>query len=217
MASNNNLVPCEVCGEMVLVDDYATHVAHCSHRSTAVPISMFINNNHHRRSMSTVVSIAPNSFPHHETSDEDDHYDDRHEDDEYEDRIVGNHQIGSGASINSFYMHHFGRHFSRSSAQRANVQLAAAQTPNMIDYDANIELAERIGNVEIGVKNIRILGEIVNKVSLLDTDICPICQEQMFHLGDIRRMKCSHLFCDECITKWLSKNKKCPICKYEFS
>ena len=30
------------------------------------------------------------------------------------------------------------------------------------------------------------------------------------------RTICNHLYCRDCIYKWLSKNKTCPVCKHEF-
>lgn len=43
---------------------------------------------------------------------------------------------------------------------------------------------------------------------------CVICQ------GDIKspiKLKCGHSFCQECIQRWLSKNKICPTCKTEIA
>ncbi|GAX80347.1 hypothetical protein CEUSTIGMA_g7786.t1 [Chlamydomonas eustigma] len=41
---------------------------------------------------------------------------------------------------------------------------------------------------------------------------CPICQE---YVSVGIRLKCSHLFCDDCISQWLEKNRTCPMCRVE--
>lgn len=52
-----------------------------------------------------------------------------------------------------------------------------------------------------------------------EKDICSICQEDI--IKNEVKLKCSHIFCDECITKWFlecknkEKIKTCPICRKE--
>ena len=70
-----------------------------------------------------------------------------------------------------------------------------------------MELSERIGNVERGIDNIEDVSNIVNDSGVI---MCPICQ--MESNTKVRRTICHHSFCDECISQWLSKSKKCPSC-----
>ena len=39
---------------------------------------------------------------------------------------------------------------------------------------------------------------------------CSICLDE---IRDIKILECGHYFCNECITKSLSVNNKCPICR----
>lgn len=39
--------------------------------------------------------------------------------------------------------------------------------------------------------------------------VCPICKEEV---EEIRNTKCNHDFCVECLSEWLRNNKTCPIC-----
>ena len=62
-------------------------------------------------------------------------------------------------------------------------------------------------DVEVGVTDI-------NKVSTLDFKeiTCNICSEDV---KIIRRTKCNHEFCVNCLDKWLSTKKTCPVCMIE--
>ena len=45
------------------------------------------------------------------------------------------------------------------------------------------------------------------------TDCCSICQEQINSQSIIRQVdRCGHVFHHECIEKWLSDHRKCPLC-----
>ncbi|ELP94955.1 hypothetical protein EIN_250890 [Entamoeba invadens IP1] len=41
-------------------------------------------------------------------------------------------------------------------------------------------------------------------------DICLICQDK---LTNPVKLKCGHIFCEECIFKWLVQQPRCPICR----
>ena len=54
--------------------------------------------------------------------------------------------------------------------------------------------------------------EVLDKKNVCDcNDKCPICQDK--YSDKIIKLKCNHNFCKECITGWLKKSKKCPICR----
>jgi hypothetical protein len=83
------------------------------------------------------------------------------------------------------------------------------------DYESNLELAETIGKVELGVKDINEISEIINENEDNNDDdtMCTICMETFKSIDDSKRkLLCSHQFCNTCISKWLEKSKKCPIC-----
>ena len=49
-------------------------------------------------------------------------------------------------------------------------------------------------------------------VKLDSTDECPICMEPLIDLEVIRLNVCSHLFCKQCINKWMANRRICPVC-----
>lgn len=78
------------------------------------------------------------------------------------------------------------------------------------EYEANLTLSERIGKVEIGIKNIDKVSKVSNEVH---DGVCPICQDELAKRKVVfRKLICNHVFCAKCIEKWLQKHKKCPVC-----
>jgi hypothetical protein len=75
-------------------------------------------------------------------------------------------------------------------------------------------LANLVGRVEKGVKDIDSVSTIITEVD--DNAMCVICHDTFKEIKDngidIRKTVCKHIFCDVCISRWLSKNKKCPCC-----
>ena len=45
--------------------------------------------------------------------------------------------------------------------------------------------------------------------------VCSICLEDHILGSTARRMPCQHLFCEECILEWLSRDNRCPMCQYQ--
>jgi len=76
------------------------------------------------------------------------------------------------------------------------------------DYEINSRLSEYIGNVEIGVEDIDKVSVRVENTT--EGEICAICRETLSN--NVRKLLCNHVYCDECITKWLSAHKRCPVC-----
>jgi len=44
-------------------------------------------------------------------------------------------------------------------------------------------------------------------------DECPICLASFDEGNDLMALPCAHLFCQKCITDWLSHDRSCPICQ----
>lgn len=49
-----------------------------------------------------------------------------------------------------------------------------------------------------------------------ECDVCPICLEPFEFCHDLRRTVCGHLYCAECIQKWLYRTPICPLCNRAF-
>lgn len=86
------------------------------------------------------------------------------------------------------------------------------------DYEANIQLADFIGKVDVGVSDIERVSKKVYKNDVNDDVSCPICMENIKQSDDIqscRVLLCKHIYCDNCITRWLKTSKQCPLCKVD--
>ena len=42
---------------------------------------------------------------------------------------------------------------------------------------------------------------------------CAVCLEEFKNGANVTKLKCGHLFCSECIEKWLSNSITCPCCR----
>jgi hypothetical protein len=91
-------------------------------------------------------------------------------------------------------------------------------------YEYNLLLAERLGRVEKGIRNIDEVCKVIDKDSLdtgeYDEEICAVCQDTVGTLRKeekkiIRKTLCNHVYCDTCIRTWLNKNVRCPVCQVD--
>lgn len=93
---------------------------------------------------------------------------------------------------------------------------AILDSPDDVDdmsYEFLSELCDRIGYHRLGITNFDdITTPIVSDDKL---EPCPICFDTMEVATKIN--VCSHAFCYDCIYKWLSDHKTCPICVRDVS
>lgn len=102
---------------------------------------------------------------------------------------------------------------------------------NNTEYDFNLLIQQLMGgDVKIGIKDLNKILIPLKDEEINDNDICCICLDNLKNLNDNMNNQlnkqdkinipvktiCNHLYCRECICKWLSKNKDCPVCKCEF-
>uniref|UniRef100_A0A7S2N4W3 RING-type domain-containing protein n=1 Tax=Zooxanthella nutricula TaxID=1333877 RepID=A0A7S2N4W3_9DINO len=52
-------------------------------------------------------------------------------------------------------------------------------------------------------------------VTVLDEDLCVVCQEAMTVGSKAKAMPCGHKFHDECLISWVQKSNSCPTCRYD--
>ena len=57
--------------------------------------------------------------------------------------------------------------------------------------------------------------EIPNDASLPTDDVCIICMES-FHIGDVKKLPCGHLFHSLCLYRYVETNTACAICRRTF-
>jgi len=54
-------------------------------------------------------------------------------------------------------------------------------------------------------------GKHASKEQVMESgDMCPICREKM---TDPISLKCNHIFCEDCVSKWFEREKTCPLCR----
>ncbi|CAD8064467.1 unnamed protein product [Paramecium primaurelia] len=97
-----------------------------------------------------------------------------------------------------------------------------AQMQNNVDldemsYEQLQELQEKMGFVSRGLlqNQIQLLLKQC-KIKQQINDCCTICLEDSGNPVEIE-LECSHVFHQECISEWLSREKHCPVCKRDIN
>ena len=84
------------------------------------------------------------------------------------------------------------------------------------NYEALVALCERIGNHTVGIDDVTTITTQKEKATLECDETCAICLEYLIEKETVYDMNaCRHYYCSECITKWTSENKLCPVCKVD--
>lgn len=193
---DDEFIPCEICEEMIRFSDFQEHLRTCSRYDEFPMLIPFI-------------ALRLNN----ESLDEDIDYDELDNFSVFA-RITRQNQLSPGTNLRNFMETHFRPLRSSHSTPSSSVRTS---TPHISEYEQNLQMAERIGKVEIGVKDINKISKIINNdVLSKDECICPICRDDLNKEKTIRILRCKHKYCDECIAHWLSKHKKCPVCLYEY-
>jgi hypothetical protein len=83
------------------------------------------------------------------------------------------------------------------------------------DYENLLALCDYIGYHKLGIEDMTSISTITDKNLINNEDICPICIDSLKESEDdiYTLNKCNHSYCKECIVKWCSENKTCPMCK----
>lgn len=68
---------------------------------------------------------------------------------------------------------------------------------------------------DIIIESLDTIAPIIKEKGDLIYDSCSICFESFIDIDIIRKTKCNHPFCNDCIKEWLDKSNKCPLCNQE--
>lgn len=82
-------------------------------------------------------------------------------------------------------------------------------------YEMNTTLEEMNGgSVDVPTHHIE-----ASYVDLDNTEsgLCSICLEESNTIKPFIKTLCNHIFCKDCIHKWLGIRHKCPICLHDFN
>ena len=96
-----------------------------------------------------------------------------------------------------------------------NAERVSGQGTLYMEPETYEELSE-LKNVEVGLS----LEELLSNTKIEMQNLvffCAICQDIQSETKIARVLICHHKFHIGCIEFWLSKNKTCPICRYDIS
>ncbi len=97
--------------------------------------------------------------------------------------------------------------------------MAPANDPDNPDvdrmtYEQLMEMQDNAGHVSRGYSKIQI-DSITARMwykGRTKEESCLICMEQFTPGKPVKTLKCGHEYDADCIDKWLSKEKRCPVC-----
>ena len=82
-------------------------------------------------------------------------------------------------------------------------ELLASQGMVLVPEDDSRPGMSRDARAELRVKTV------------LEEDICVVCQEAMPVGSKAKSMPCGHLFHDDCLISWVKKSNSCPTCRFD--
>lgn len=223
-----NLIPCEICGNLINFDDFMTHMETCG-RAIPPPPSSLIN---------LLSSFPPLNTS--RTTESSEHEDTEHEDTEEVPSLNSNNESLNNTlpslqplplpPLTSENIHEQINELLRNITEidnmidRNNIDQNTSRMPFPMmfrinnpninepnnsddDYQHFTNLINQMGNVSVGIDDINKVTTIeVNKID------CPICGDEH---EIIRRTSCGHDFCFNCLNEWIRENKTCPVCSLE--
>ncbi|CAE7039901.1 unnamed protein product [Symbiodinium natans] len=82
-------------------------------------------------------------------------------------------------------------------------ELLASQGLVLVEEDDRRPGMSRDARAELRVKTV------------LEEDVCVVCQEAMPAGSKAKAMPCGHLFHDDCLLSWVKKSNSCPTCRFD--
>jgi hypothetical protein len=183
---------CHICRNTVNVFDYDNHIASHISQNTVQTFGNFLQPFSAVSTISSLFGLSNDSLFH-------------------------NHNANNLTGVSFSNLFHSSHNFPLSLSETLSLSYQIFNDDDIFnEYEANLRLGDLIGKVEIGVSNIEDVSKIINKDTLDDQTICSICMENIKETRNMcRELICSHTYCDECISKWLSTSKRCPVCNVD--
>jgi NACalpha-BTF3-like transcription factor len=217
MNNDQQLIPCEICNEMIHFNQYTAHVPICMRRTQLAGFFM-----RQQRQYEAEHDHDRDQEEDTEEDEEDSAEDHRREIATFASYFTRNSQI-SRISLRDFINDHFNGVSSPPTRSVIWFNITTAQSPSTSvasSYDANLRLADTIGKVEVGLTEQQLAettysSDNYEELHIKEDDICPICQDKLASQEEKKKaclVACGHTYCDACIKKWLKKSKKCPVC-----
>ena len=88
---------------------------------------------------------------------------------------------------------------------------------NNRNNNENIEITRREKELDILENGGKIKKLTKDEIKVLEiNDMCPICYDEIRNKNKISKLKCGHIFHQECISEWTKQCKEgnnCPVCR----
>jgi hypothetical protein len=88
-----------------------------------------------------------------------------------------------------------------------------------LDSLTNFDDLNNLENVTVYISDINTVSQIINFNDIIDKEQqCAICLESFndLYINNnsiiFRETICNHIYCNDCLSTWLSMSKKCPLC-----
>ena len=214
-----NKIPCEICNELIDFEKYNDHLNICSQPTASIPL-LFSRFNTGSPNLLNLLNL-PN--PPNNTDNIDNNEDQNtNEVDNIEESIDNlnaeeptNIEDNSNETTNSTTLNHnfdYNVNLINYNINLINHLLRNSQfrnTQNVDSYESYTVLDDSV--VKVGLE----MDKVSSSIELTEQTKCPICLDDFENGTQFRKVKCNHLFCEECLEDWLEENKKCPVCMNE--
>ena len=223
-----NLIPCEICNNLIQFEDFITHMENCSVPRIPPPPSNLINilNNFPPLNNTNIDNIDSNIDNNIDSNiDIGENTEDENLDQEAHPEVpqvnnMPNFYTLPLPPINNINTADIQNQINELLNNITNIDNYLGNNENNLpafmniigngnndDYQNFTNLINQVGNVNVGIDDI-------NKVTTIEVNTidCPICGDK-FEI--VRRTACSHDFCFNCLNEWIKENKTCPICTTE--
>lgn len=105
---------------------------------------------------------------------------------------------------------------------RRRTYLHELERQRQLEYDLleheiqELEESERnLRELECQLDNLWLAGTPFGLIENPFSDTCPICLNEYEFTDNVRVLQCNHIYCHDCILKWLTVVYSCPVCKSE--
>ena len=217
-----NMIPCEICRELVEFDKYNDHISICSittpprfftqqYSFNTESIENFLNN------ISETLNLQQNN---NETSNN-----------EASNNEASNNDTSNNDTSNNEAETLPNNNQEQISEVNININSNIEQIRNNISLINNILNSRNYSGINLEQNNYESFSELDNNnvkigidINKISTDViiseeqtCSICFDNFKKYSKMKKLNCNHILCNECSIEWFSENVKCPICMEELA
>ena len=239
-----DLIPCEICNNLVNFDDYNEHISNCRNpimnlfnaeininnletQNNGLNLVNLLTNIQNSSNINIDFSNNPllnfNIIPNQNSQNNNDNNNDNDNENENEnDNENGNDNLGISNQNNDGFNLEENITFNNDLERFAFVNLlrdGLLQFENNNDNNQNNlnnDEYEELTNISNDIGNVNIRVKNKEKFLKKKTDKIIKCPICISDVNTYYETTCNHNFCCECINEWLDSNNHCPLCNLEF-